>query len=93
MLRKLLAYIAQGKLTYQEIMQRLEISTELMGALLAELVRKGYLEIVESSSCSSCSTCPGCSAGTFCGSSAEVANSWQLTDSGRAYLERARSAA
>ena len=83
MLEELLKIVAEGGVySYDDLARRLSISQPLLGVMLQDLARLGYLRAVGTSCTRQCSSCPigSCSV-------AEPSHLWSLTDKG------ARSAA
>ena len=80
MLRELIKMIAEGQAQSRaELAKRLEVSEGLVGRLLQDLTRMGYLRTV-ADGCEA--RCTGCALGKTCavGSSTRV---WALTEKGR----------
>lgn len=82
MLERLLQEVAegQGMTPMPELARRLQVSTELVEQMLAELVRLGYL-LAAAPGCGE-SSCRGCSRAAACSARPQT-RLWRLTEKGR----------
>lgn len=83
-MEQVLQLVAEGGAhSYQELMQRLSLSQPMLEALLEELTRLGYLQVVNSGCQGRCAGCPlgSCVA-------AGMGRMWTLTEKGHRAADR-----